>query len=369
MQGGKGGGDVGVNPPPVTVVVVGLATLYASICGLCSLCPGPTAVLLCAVLVLAELFAGARLFDPRHPTVPYLVVLWTLTIGAASVVGIRNHHAAYYPYRAAMEGRTYTGIAPSAKASAHADGGIIRFADGAQLMTDQSVGLRFDGVVYCAAPILGPEAAPATAAATPAAAPAAAPSATVAAATPAAATSEVQFFAIGEGCCGARGGFACDDAGSARGGIVWHEPGEGSLSSRLFAPSSHRPQYMKSVLASMSLSDQRSAPQPVLLRWVSDPQMLLRMWLTQGLLVWIVTSLVYSVFVLVLWFLVDFHFDRALRGNVSDVITGRPDHHHHLRPPPSDTSTQKGAPGASAAAASQRFGMFRSSARRRDGLV
>lgn len=327
MAGGKGD-DIGIRSPSVTYVVATLTALYACICGLCSLCPGPTSVLLCVVLFLAKLMAGARTLDARHPSVPYLLCLTMLTAFTASLVGIRNYHAAYFPYLAAKEGRTYTDIAPTAKATPHLDGGLISFADGTRLAADQSVGLRLNGVAYCAAPILGP--APAGAAS--------------------AAAAPVQFFAIGEGCCGSRGDFTCDDVAdsTARGGIVWHELSEGALSTRLFAPTSRRREYMKAVQASMALSGQEAAEQPVLLRWVANPHHLLVMWLTYGLLAWILSSVLYGFFVAILWFLVDHHFDKVLKGmkgSLSDAMTD-------LRPPPPETKPQTAA---------SRFGLWRSS--------
>jgi len=310
MEGEKSHVDIGVRAPGLQKVIVALATLYVCVCGLCSMCPGPSAVLLSVVLILAELIGGARMLDARHPSVPYLVIIWIMTAYTAALVGMRNHHATYFPYRAAVEGRTYRGISPMEKASAHADGGIIQFDETGRLAADQSVGLKLNGHVYCAAPILGADAA-----------------------------APVQFFAIGEGCCAARGDFQCDDVASARGGIVWHEPIEGPISHRLFAPDSRRSEYTKSALASMVLSNQKMADQPVFLRWVAEPRNLLRTWLTMALLVWIVSSVVFGVLVALLWFVVDFHFDRILRQNVSEALN-RDHGHPDPRPPPMDTTAK-----------------------------
>lgn len=301
--------DIGVASPGLSKPAIALVTLYICICGLCSLCPGPMAVFLCVGLMLAELIGGARFLDTRHPSVPYLIIIWALTIYTAALVGMRNHHAAYFPYRAALEGRTYSDISPVAKASAHADGGIIKFSDDANLMPDQSVGLKIGGRVYCAAPIVGQP--------TPSSAPSA----------------KVQFFAIGEGCCAARGSFQCDDVGTAaaKGGIVWQEPIEGPISHRLFAPDSRRPEYMRAAQASMVLSGKEMAAQPVFLRWVEKPKDLLRQWLTVALLVWIISSIAFSIVVSLLWFVVDFHFDRVFRETVTDqLIRAKPVKEGHL---------------------------------------
>jgi hypothetical protein len=318
--------DIGVVAPGLSKPAIALVTLYICVCGLCSLCPGPMAVALCVCLMLAELIAGARFLDTRHPTVPYLIIIWVLTIYTAALVGMRNHHTSYFPYRAALEGRTYTAISPTDKASAHADGGIIEFADGANLMPDQSVGLKIGGRVYCAAPIVGSDT-----------------------------SAKVQFFAIGEGCCAARGSFQCDDvaSGAARGGIVMHEPIEGPISHRLFAPDSRRPDYMKAAMASMVLSNQQMAPQPVFLRWVEKPKDLLRQWLTVALLVWICSSIAFSIIVSLLWFVVDFHFHRILCETVTDqLIRAKPVKEGHPKPagPAGNTSARFSLPWRTAAA-------------------
>lgn len=263
-------GCLGPGKPSACLVVLCLAAEYATICGLASFLLGPMAVLLSVVLLLAQVMLAAALLNLRHPSVPWLVLLWLATAAVAAVVGAGNYFGSYAPYATAMAGRRYDAVdVASAKASAYLDAGLISFTADAVLDDSLSVGARGMGSTYCAAPILSKSAAAASTAQ----------------------EQEVQFWAIGTDCCGHRGTFSCGDAAvpTTHGGVAWREPSEDSALTGPLA-AQHHERYMAAVNAACAVYGLRTAEEPILLYWLEQPEAAAREWLRRSMLVWLLTS-------------------------------------------------------------------------------
>mmetsp|Transcript_80949 Transcript_80949/g.262184 ORF Transcript_80949/g.262184 Transcript_80949/m.262184 type:complete len:302 (+) Transcript_80949:113-1018(+) len=266
-------------------VVVGLAVEYCMICGLASFFLGPTAFLLSSLVLLLQFLIAAETLDQRHPSATWILLAWVVTAVMALLVGGRNYHALVAPYSTAKAGRSYPSVPVSATAVAHADAGILYFEKGVTVDDTRSVGLRIFGSTYCVAPVLSGE--PST--------------------QPGIPGPEVQFWAVGLDCCGARGGFDCDDSGNseAHGGVVLHGPEEGeeAASRKVLAPRILHEGYSRAVEAACALYDLQTVESPILLRWVVNADRLLNRWFAGAVMVWIVSSVLYCMLVGVVWFL------------------------------------------------------------------
>eukprot|EP00928_Gymnodinium_smaydae_P014120 TRINITY_DN15115_c0_g1_i1.p1 TRINITY_DN15115_c0_g1~~TRINITY_DN15115_c0_g1_i1.p1 ORF type:complete len:299 (+),score=50.05 TRINITY_DN15115_c0_g1_i1:190-1086(+) len=130
----------------------------------------------------------------------------------------------------------YVNVLPSSAAAGYADAGKLAFADNARLDSSRAMGFK-DVVTHCVAPIIDDD-----------------PGA------------GVQFWAAGVNCCGKRGSFECDDAwdSQARSGLV--------VADRLRLFDNQREQYMKAVRQAEAAYHINSAPEPIFVRWVLDPE-------------------------------------------------------------------------------------------------
>lgn len=308
----------GLEAPSLSVVIVTLVTTYIVVCGLTSFWLGPAGLIMCVILILLEVAVVAESVDHRHPSLPWLGLLWLATVLVAAAVGVRNFHVSYLPYLTAQSGRYYHGVDPFAKATVFADAGVIEFANNTLLDDTLSVGLRLRGLTYCAAPVLrrgmpvGPAAgsvSPSSVGGTPTAAP-------VVEAAPV-----VQFWAVGLDCCLSRGGFRCDDAGEAgvAGGIVWKKEWEEEAASRISPPLERRDGYLQAVRAASALYELPVSEAPILLRWMSHPTRALQGWLTRSLLLWILSSIAFGTAISLVCFFVDYY----LRGVVDEFAGSR----------------------------------------------
>lgn len=309
--------------PSVSLVIFGLCVTYVGVCGLTSLWLGTLALLLSVLLLLLQVAIAASAFDLRHPSMPWLLFIWVLTVFTAASVGVSNHRRSYAPYLTAKEGRFYKGVGPDALAAVLMDAGVVSFEPSMVLDDNLAVGLKLAGSTYCAAPIMSADlqdaaGAPPAVAAAPAPAPAAAaPGASAAAGAAGAVSGQpalVQFWAIGKDCCSSRGGFVCGDAGeaSARSGLVLLDPGAAQEEPL------QRERYMRAVEAVCALHDLQTVDTPLLLRWVEDPKSELMGMYTRALLVWIVSSIVYGIVASVVCFVSDYYFENSvMRGSLA----------------------------------------------------
>lgn len=261
----------------VYAVILSLVIEYFVVCGLTSFYLGSGVLVLSSALLLLQALLGSELLDRRHPSTPWLLLLWLVTAVAATLIGGRNYHASFATYMTAKAGRRYAEVPVAAPASAYADAGVISFASGAAMDAARSVGLRVYGNTYCVAPIVSQDNS----------------------------TVNVQFWAVGLNCCASRGRFDCDGAGdaAARGGVAVQGPQEGeeAASRSILAPRIFHEGYKRAIAASCSLYQLQSAEAPVLLRWVSSPDAVLIPWLVRALLVWLGSSALYCILAAVVW--------------------------------------------------------------------
>jgi len=233
------------------------------------------------------MLVGEETLDPVGPNKPWIRALCIITALTALIIGGRNYHATYAPYWAAVQGRSYQDVSPAAVASSHADAGTILFKNGTMLDESKAIGLRLYGRTYCVAPIITRQA---TSSEPEAGAPGPA----------------VQFWAVGLDCCEKRASFDCDDAGDAdaKGGIALYTPddGEEAFTRQILAPRIFRAGYIRAIEGATALYGLQTASSPVLLRWVKEPDFLLRKWLVASILVWLVSTVVYGCIALLLWY-------------------------------------------------------------------
>lgn len=168
----------------------------------------------------------------------FLGALCLLGCGSGVAAGTINYQAHMYAYWAYAEGRTYTNLLPSQPAAAHLDAGKVIFTRSSRIDTTRAFGFK-SGSTYCVAPILddvNPQ--------------------------------RVEYWAAGIDCCPMRGDFNCDDAWDpkARGGVMVLDP-----MGFMPGPSKHD-MYLKAIKAASASFSLTPAPEPMLVRWVADPQ-------------------------------------------------------------------------------------------------
>lgn len=154
----------------------------------------------------------------------------------STLAGLYNYHTNMFHYWSYAESRAYTNVLPSEPSAAHADASKIVFASSARLDTTRAVGYKAT-TTYCVAPILDD-----------------------------AQLDRVEYWAAGLDCCPSRGDFACDDAWNpaARSAVVMLD------ADGIFA--SQRDMFLKAVNQAKVSYHLVGSDEPLLVRWVLDPQ-------------------------------------------------------------------------------------------------
>mmetsp|Transcript_33772 Transcript_33772/g.73922 ORF Transcript_33772/g.73922 Transcript_33772/m.73922 type:complete len:326 (-) Transcript_33772:82-1059(-) len=270
----------------------GLIFIYTGICGTLSFFLGPSGFFAAVLQLVFITMCWSEAVERGHPTLPKVVPLGVATAVFAALVGTTNYQTNYAPYAGAKAGRGYSQVVASAKASAHADGGVISFANDTVLDGSRAFGFWSHGHTYCVAPILSRVEMVSSRSAAP----------------------MVQFWAVGLDCCSKWGDFECDDAGNrtAHGGLVLHDSGEVTTST-IFARSAHRLEFLRAVKAASAVHELPTAAAPVLLRWTSDPDSLLFRWHCTAWLVWIVSSIIYAVITSTAWASLHKYYDSKIQ--------------------------------------------------------
>jgi len=131
----------------------------------------------------------------------FAVIAFALFSGAAN--GTSIHMNKLVDYFTLLDKRHYTNVAPDEPAGAHADAGVIVFMEGARPDGNRYMSYKRAGSKWCVAPI----------------------SVDSSYANDLNIQSDIQYWAVGENCCGGHEGFACGDARKpgARSGIVMRE--------------------------------------------------------------------------------------------------------------------------------------------------
>lgn len=185
-------------------------------------------VVLISVICLVQCGRGLRDRIPWRLCMSALCLVATVL---AVCVGISTYVEYFSEYWYTSQSHAFANILPSESAAGYRDAGRIVFAQRSRVDVSKALGFK-DGKVYCVAPVMG-------------------------------GTDEgmkVQFWAVGTNCCGPRGHpFHCFDAWDpkARAGLVLPR-GQGK----------HFAQAIKEATAAYGLD---SAADPVLLRWVVNP--------------------------------------------------------------------------------------------------
>lgn len=174
-----------------------------------------------------------------NPSRTFTGALSLFSIFQATLLGLIVYNWFMVHYHNSHERDSYTSVSPTEEAAAYASAGKIVFVDEARVDSTKSLGFM-DTYVYCVAPILGD-------------------------------TNDIgsiQFWAAGRDCCGPRGNFVCDDAWNpkARSGVVIRDVSD-------FFEDSHG-QYMKAIKQAEAAYELSSAENPLLVRWVVDPDQL-----------------------------------------------------------------------------------------------
>lgn len=171
--------------------------------------------------------------DVRRQEQPYrsTMALWILAaLVVATVAGSYAYFFYYSRYWSYRDSFSYANILPSEPAASYADAGKIIFAREARIDESKAMGYK-DGKTYCVAPILDDSD-----------------------------NLDVEFWAVGTDCCGARGSFSCDDAWDpkAKAGVV-------------ISHSDRFTQYDLAVKQAVAAYGLKSANEPLFVRWVVDP--------------------------------------------------------------------------------------------------
>lgn len=203
-----------------------------------------------------------------RPWYPKLGTFGVIAAVIGSLVGLYVYDTCIIFPQLYGNSRKYTNVLPSQPAAAVADAGKIVFAAGSYVDTTRSVGLvTEDGVKYCIAPVTdGSE-------------------------------SRVQFWAVGVGCCGAKGEFYCDDSANpaAKSGIVVFD-------NNGYFTASNKDLYEKAMLKAMATYSFQTVLGPVYVRWVTEGNlnMLANYYGGKGILTLLIATVVYVLFSLVM---------------------------------------------------------------------
>jgi len=188
----------------------------------------------CSILSVVLMAGGAQ--SRKTVALLFIGLLCFVATIAAAACGLYNYYENMFAFWSYQDNGVYTNVTPSNPAGAHKDAGKIFFSDWARVDTTKAVGYK-DGPVYCVAPIEDDVPIP-----------------------------KVQYWAVGQDCCGQRADFNCDDAWNpkAHAAVVMLESNE-------LLPS-HVDMYMKAVKLSESVYDIVSEKDPIFVRWVAEPE-------------------------------------------------------------------------------------------------
>lgn len=179
---------------------------------------------------------------------------WLGVVGAqATIVGTMLGFFCYFHYLAYywkyQEMRTYTNVAGAQSTAAFGDASMFLFTEDTQVDPSRAVGFKskWSGSTFCAAPIIDSTMNQGA---------------------------DIHFWAVGEGCCNARGHFKCDDAGdfSTRSGLVVLEPADIVRPFMKWAVrDAAYPKFKDAIALSEAQYLVRASPEPMLVRWTKEP--------------------------------------------------------------------------------------------------
>jgi len=215
-------------------------------------------------------------------------VMWWLGVicAQATIVGTMLgffcyfHNLAYYwKYQ---EMRSYTNVAAAQSPAAFGDGSMFLFTEDTRVDPQRGVGYRskWSGGTFCVAPIVDSTMNQG---------------------------SDIYYWAVGEGCCNARGDFQCDDAAdfTTRSGLAVLEPVDVVRPFMQWAVrGASYPKYRSAIALAEAQYFTRASREPKLVRWVKDPIAARDAFYGAARSLCVSFSVVYSLVVLVLCYIV-----------------------------------------------------------------
>lgn len=299
--------DLKLRPPPLLGVLASFIGTFVLICVSTAFYFSPSQLFSCLIFVVfvsALAIQEGSAWERRYPSTILYVPLGLLSALLPLYIGIKIYVNMYSPYYLAVSGRTYNNVSPTGHAAEYADGGIIRFGHDATLDTTRSFGYQGFDATYCAAPVVS----------------------THASVHPDSGGPKISFWAVGQDCCGNRQDFECDGAGDleVRNGFTVKELRR-DLITKFLVPASSREMYLKAVDAAKALHGLQSEDEHhiILLRWAAQPNKTLKVWHNRAIGATVISCVVYTIFIVVLWSSVHVYFISGLGKTVKSLRVSR----------------------------------------------
>lgn len=232
------------------------------------------------VIFIVCLFAssGIAIFGARKRDQRMWILITGFLCALVTFIGLFFGFSMYYRhlvyYRRYMEMRTYSNVGGSQATSQFNDGSMFLFTQDTRLDVMRSVGYksRWTGQTYCVAPVVDSTMTSAN---------------------------QINFWAVGENCCLARGEFVCGDAEDAQtmSALVVLEPEDVVRPFMRWAVAgSVYPRYLRSINLQESAYATRAAQNIKMLYWSKDPISLQNAYydeaknttITTGFILWLV---------------------------------------------------------------------------------
>jgi len=197
--------------------------------------------------------AGISFYGSKKRDERYWIIIMGCVCAVVTFISLFFGFFMYYRflvyYEHYVEMRTYSNVGGSQSVTQFNDGSMFLFTQDSRLDVMRSVGYksRWTGNVYCVSPVVD---------------------STMTNADP------INFWAVGEGCCLARGEFACDDAQDSKtmSALVVLEPEDVVRPFMRWAVAgSVYPRYERSMRLQEAAYATRAAPNIKMLYWVKDP--------------------------------------------------------------------------------------------------
>lgn len=225
-----------------------------------------------ATAASAACFAFGMISRKRGDHEPaYMLLSCALVVVVAALAGSYNYFAYSINYWEYADHWQYTNVGANEPAGAYRDASAIVFADDSRPSSKLTVDFSRGYHQYCVAPVLsatGDDSAP-----------------------------KINFWAVGQDCCGGDG-FSCDSAGdaSAHSGLVVYNR-TSAFETMFFRDMDMYAQAIEMACAKYSLVCEDA---PIFLRWVEDLEKSRRQFLTDGVLHWVENGLAFLPVCLVL---------------------------------------------------------------------
>lgn len=279
-----------LKPPSFLGVLFCLISMFCFICFSVAFNLSPVTLICCLALVIFYSAIGTgegSAWERSYPSTTFLAPIFVASFLVPLYVGVKIYVGIYSPYSLAMTGRKYTDVPSDGKPLEYADAGIIKFASDTTLDTSKAFGYKGDDFTYCAAPVVS----------------------RTDYIHPMSSGPKVTFWAVGLDCCGNRRDFECDGAGETevKNAFTVNELPKTAITD-ILVPRSKREFYMKSVKAAMALHNLYSNPDEVILvRWASEPETTLLVWLNRAIITAVFTCVMYAIVVTLLWTAIHVH--------------------------------------------------------------